>query len=452
MLLIGGYIFGDTPTEKGALRHGDNVLEITMLIGDYDAGLIRPALAAEKLRAAGVCALVVTTGSHSDHLPRWRVFTPLSQHYPPDQFQRLMALLNGALDGILAGESFSFSQSFYAGRVVNVPYEVLEVEGEPIDQREGFITPIYKDGGTGPNAHRACAPQEPVTDKQIDDLRSALRCMVQAGFGVRNPDWVWIGQALKSGGESLHDLWIEISDLIGNEQEPNHAELKWHQLRGERTGIAAIFKRAASAEFGWKNPRSTAHVETAGGGFDEYQEPISRDVHEGFYAHLQSGQYIDRITGDHWPAKSVNVSVKVWHTQIETKKDRKGVEIEVEVPILPSQYLDKHRAVHQTSWLPGEPELVKDVAIIEAGEIPAPGNVVFNLYRPPGIINGDARLAGRWLDHIHGIYPNQADHIIKWFAHSVQHAAGKINHALVLIGPPGVGKDTMLEVPRLGVG
>ena len=50
------------------------------------------------------------------------------------------------------------------------------------------------------------------------------------------------------------------------------------------------------------------------------------------------------------------------------------------------------------------------------------------------------------------VYPDDADHIIRWLAHRVQHPDEKINHALVLGGPQGIGKDTLLEPVKYAVG
>ena len=53
--------------------------------------------------------------------------------------------------------------------------------------------------------------------------------------------------------------------------------------------------------------------------------------------------------------------------------------------------------------------------------------------------------AQRWVDHVSLLYPEACGDIIWWFAHRVQHPEIKINHALVLGGDPGIGKDTLLE-------
>jgi hypothetical protein len=103
------------------------------------------------------------------------------------------------------------------------------------------------------------------------------------------------------------------------------------------------------------------------------------------------------------------------------------------------------------TWAPGEAQLIIDRLISEGGWIVRPGVTVFNLYRPPTLVPRDAKGAKRWLDHVHKVYPNDADHIIRWFAHRKQRPHEKINHALVLGGEPGIGKDTLIEPVKRAV-
>ena len=75
----------------------------------------------------------------------------------------------------------------------------------------------------------------------------------------------------------------------------------------------------------------------------------------------------------------------------------------------------------------------------------------FNLYRPPIDRAGDpseGAAAGSIMSAT--LYPDDADHIVQWLAHRVQHPGEKINHALVLGGAPGIGKDTLLEPVKHG--
>ena len=60
--------------------------------------------------------------------------------------------------------------------------------------------------------------------------------------------------------------------------------------------------------------------------------------------------------------------------------------------------------------------------------------------------------ADPWLDHVREVYPDEAEHIVHWLAHRVQKPGEKINHALVLGGPQGIGKDTLLEPVKQAVG
>ena len=81
-----------------------------------------------------------------------------------------------------------------------------------------------------------------------------------------------------------------------------------------------------------------------------------------------------------------------------------------------------------------------------------PGATVFNLYLPPRIERGDASKAGTWLDLLEYLYPDDVKHILDWLAHRVQRPHEKINHALVLGGQQGIGKDTLLEPVKHAVG
>jgi hypothetical protein len=96
--------------------------------------------------------------------------------------------------------------------------------------------------------------------------------------------------------------------------------------------------------------------------------------------------------------------------------------------------------------------LIKDRLISEGGWIDRTGCTVFNLYRAPQIEPGDAAEAYVWLNHIQKVFPDDVDHIVRWLAHRVQFPEDKINHALVLGGLQGIGKDTLLEPAKHAVG
>jgi hypothetical protein len=76
----------------------------------------------------------------------------------------------------------------------------------------------------------------------------------------------------------------------------------------------------------------------------------------------------------------------------------------------------------------------------------------FNLYRPPIIEPGDPAEVGMWIDHVQNVFGADSYHIIRFLAHRVQRPQDKINHALVLGGKQGIGKDTLLEPVKYAVG
>jgi hypothetical protein len=56
------------------------------------------------------------------------------------------------------------------------------------------------------------------------------------------------------------------------------------------------------------------------------------------------------------------------------------------------------------------------------------------------------------VNHVHKVFPEDAEHLIAWCAHRVQFPDQKINHGLVFGGDQGIGKDTILEPVRHAIG
>jgi len=154
---------------------------------------------------------------------------------------------------------------------------------------------------------------------------------------------------------------------------------------------------------------------------------------EDFYAYMVEHRYIFAPTRQIWPAASVDARLRPVGN------------------VKASAWLDKNRPVEQMTWAPGEPTEISDRLIAEGGWFPRPGCRVFNQYRAP-IIEPRGGDAEPWLRHVRLLYGGDAEHIIRWLAHRVQRPFEKINHALVLGGKQGVGKDTLLEPVKQAVG
>jgi hypothetical protein len=178
-----------------------------------------------------------------------------------------------------------------------------------------------------------------------------------------------------------------------------------------------------------------------------------------FYAYMPMHQYIFTPTRELWPPASVIARCELPRDasgQLVMKRvprQAKGGEVTFdEVAMSSTEWLDRHSPVDQMTWVPGEPMIIPDRLVSGGGWIERPGCYCFNLYRPPDLLHGDAGAAGPWLDHIRRVFPEHVDPIVKWLAHRVQRPGEKINHVLVLMGAPGIGKDSILEAVKYAIG
>lgn len=137
--------FGDIRSDRNCLRNDANIIEIYGLEGDYDGEVITPREAVVMLEQYDIKGFIYTSASHRPDKPRWRVLVPLSQPYPPDRRDYYVSLLNAALNGILAPESWALSQSYFFGKVKDSHYESYIIHGSFIDSYlDLLIEPIGK--------------------------------------------------------------------------------------------------------------------------------------------------------------------------------------------------------------------------------------------------------------------------------------------------------------------
>jgi Family of unknown function (DUF5906) len=158
-----------------------------------------------------------------------------------------------------------------------------------------------------------------------------------------------------------------------------------------------------------------------------------------FYAYMPMHNYIFAPSRDMWPAASVNS--RIAPIVIGYDKEKKE-----NITIKASTWIDWNQPVEQMTWAPGLPMIIANRLISEGGWIERKGVSCFNLYRPPTIKLGDASKAKPWIDLVHKVFPSDADHMVKYFAHCRQRPQEKINHGIVMGSQAqGVGKDTILE-------
>ena len=213
--------------------------------------------------------------------------------------------------------------------------------------------------------------------------------------------------------------------------------------------IADALSRAMAANGYLRDKGAKAIAATLASGLAAGLQSPHDDLENGgvtiddFVAFLPAHNYIFTPCREPWPASGVDARLgKV------TVTDASGATKQIRA----SAWLDRHRPVEQMTWAPGEPPLIRDRLVVHGGWIERPGVTILNLYRPPLIIPGNAAEADPWLDHLHKIYPDDAEHIVRWLAHRVQRPHEKINHALLLGGSQGIGKDTLLDPVKHAVG
>jgi Family of unknown function (DUF5906) len=255
--------------------------------------------------------------------------------------------------------------------------------------------------------------------------------------GAGAADWQWLLDNIRAGHE-LHDSLRDLAaKLITSGMSAGAAV---NHLR------ALMEASTAPHDARWKDrfddiPRlvdsAAAFRETRD---DKTQTAEQVEVRlEDFVAYMPMHSYVFTPTREMWPASSVNARIP----PIPQSSGK---------AIAASAWLDAKAPVEQMTWAPGQPMLIKGRLVSEGGWIERPGCTVFNLYRPPVIVPRNAAGAKPWLDHVQRVYPNEAFHILPWLAQRVQRPEEKINHAMVLGGLQGIGKDTLIEPAKRAVG
>jgi hypothetical protein len=164
---------------------------------------------------------------------------------------------------------------------------------------------------------------------------------------------------------------------------------------------------------------------------------------DDFQAYLPTHAYVFIPTGAIWAASGVNAALRPVAVVDKAgkpvlipskKKDADGKTVMEPKTVLATSWLDRHHPTHHMTWAPGHPPLVKNRLIIEGEWITRNKIHTLNFYRAPIVLPGDPAKAGRWVELVKKVFPNEYERIIMFFAHRVQRPGEKINHALLLIG------------------
>jgi len=245
-------IFGNELSRKGSLRHNANLQKISGIEADYDGEEHSVAWALAKLDDAGIAAVLSTTASHRPDAPRYRIFCPTSHNLEPDERAALVARLNGVLDGVLAPESFTLSQSFYYGAVKGQPAPRVEiVEGMAIDLAKHLDAKALDKRGK-PYGRAADNLDDDDTglkhEPDVERIRKALGVIPSEAM-ERYQDWLEIGQALHhefGGDPDGMELW-DAASQCSDSYDRDELEAKWDSFgsySGKPVTIGTLYRLA----------------------------------------------------------------------------------------------------------------------------------------------------------------------------------------------------------------
>ena len=319
------------------------------------------------------------------------------------------------------------------------------------------------------NGHAAPAARPRVVSLDLDDdaLLSRARAAQNGGLFSR----LWGGDV--SGHDSASEADLALCNLLAFWTGADAGRMdqlfrssglwreKWDARRGEHTyGQRTIATAIASCRDVYRGPpmpqeapsdTAASPAATMSSGSTGNRAVPQTVTLDDLHAYMPEHRYLFGPTRDLWPAASVNARVPpvaLVDTTGAPVLDEDGKPKVVKA----AAWLDRYRPVEQMTWVPGKPMLIRDHLVFEGGWIARPGCTTFNLYRPPCLEHGDPTQAGPWCDHVRAVYPEEADHIIAWLAQRVQRPEEKINHALVLGGSQGIGKDTILAPIKAAIG
>lgn len=224
-------------------RSNENLIEITGIEGDYDAGVMGVRQAARRCREARIAALIHSSPSHDAESPRFRVLCPTSRPLTPQRRHRLVARLNGLFGGSLDTSSFTLSQAFFVGAVEgDEAPETILIDGRPIDLAHELDA-----GAVGPEQQKAASgePAEPMglklsqVARMLDDLTD---------MRDRYEDWRDVAMAVHHEFDGSESAWEVIDEWSrdGEGYDRRNNRKLWNRFDADRPG--GITMRSLNAE------------------------------------------------------------------------------------------------------------------------------------------------------------------------------------------------------------
>lgn len=450
--------FGDAPSGAGCLRQDHNVLAVTGIEGDYDGGEVSLSEAEQRLRKAGLAAILYSSPSHTETEPRWRVMAPLSHPCAPVARHNLTRRLNGALGGVLASESFALSQTYYGGQVRDAaPLDLRLIDGRFID-----LAPELDADAAGPVAKRVSdAVHIDPMGLTLDDCREVLSRLPVEYLDGYNDGWRAVGWALHhefDGSQEARQVWREASkrsDRYEGAKTDRAINYYWRKTGGPSKGrpvtmrticewadhdpvnlrmIDQIF-RDEMEDFNPLAPPCAVPPPPVTAADDEEEfgvHPVTRRLNKRHAVVVVRGRTL--ITTESACGRVDFGDVRGLHTYYANDPVAKPGD-------------DEKRVEASQLWLrdPFRRQFPNGVTFAPAGCDPS----TLNLWRGWAVEPDAGASCNLFLAHLRTVVcrgdEEQLQYLIGWLAHMVQRPEQKPGVALVLRGPKGAGKDTVAD-------
>ena len=478
----------------GHRRAYDTLLHSSGIPLDFDSGRVGPETIARTL--SGLAFVAFTTYAHTPDAQRWRVFIPAARPMSAEEHSQAWTELNAAFNGeadeaakdatrlsylpgtcLLPDAAFTFhgDGAFYQPTpVAPSPPETLQTQDGPVPGWDGPINDVEL-------LTIACNTRVKVAERfggpiHFAMLWSANEEWLRAQFPSQSSEQPWDYTRADAALASELAYWTggDEERVVQLMQQSGLARVRagdddWAERKTRRAFAKGMEGRTADQYAfmrakGDKTPDPPANVPPIAPS-EAPDAPVSHDPTDGgicvnvavdgtvtgpvdpladikaipvtstgcsmndFFAFLPDHTYIHRPSGVACSAASVDEAIGKEARQIL-------------VPTVP---------VHSYTWAPGYPERFT-LDAMDPTHVGGEQVWLYNQYRAPRApkAGGDVSL---WLNLVRRLFPDDADHIVKYFAHAVQFPGIKCNHALVLgSGVHGTGKDTILVALQHAVG
>lgn len=460
----------------GARRAYDTLLHSSGVPLDFDTGRV----GAETIRAtlAGSAYVAFTTYAHTDDAQRWRVFVPVAVPMSPAEHEATWTHLNERFQGQADIAAKDATRLSYLPGTCLLPAEAQCFHSDGALYQPIPVTQQAPHTGLQPSDGPVQGWAGPTDDVELLTIACNTRVKVAERFGgpitmamLWRGDTTWLSQQFPSDTQPWDmtradaALASELAYWTGGDRERVASLMRRSGISrdhdddwSERKVYLAFAKGMEGRGpdqfhfMGKPTPQAapeapdappiddamsiTVNLDGTVEGPDDGLESIknipaaSGNVSmNDFYAFMPDHTYIHRPSGIAMSAASVDEAIGKEARQIL-------------VPTVP---------VHSYTWAPGYPERF---TLDELDPTHVGGEQVwlYNQYRAPRApkAGGDVDM---WLNLLRKIFPDDADHIVNYFADAVQNPQYKCNHALVLgSGVHGTGKDTLLVALQYAVG